>query len=117
YNVTVSTGPCQAYAKIYVHVIPDYNVYVPNTFTPNGDGTNDYYEIFFQNKGAVKLVEFAAFDRWGEKVFESNDISFQWDGRFHGELMTPGIYTYYLKVVFIDNHVIADQKGSITLLR
>ena len=56
------------------------------------------------------------FDRWGERVFTSNDINFQWDGSFKGTKMEPKVYVYTLTVTFIDDYT-TKNKGSITLLR
>jgi gliding motility-associated-like protein len=59
---------------------------------------------------------FAIYDRWGEKVFETSDPSFGWDGSFRGEKLEPAVFDYYLKVDCY-NHVYFEKKGNITLLR
>jgi gliding motility-associated-like protein len=107
---------CKASIPVLVTVIPNYNVFIPNAFTPNGDGINDYFELY-GNKKAFKLVEVEVFDRWGEKVYQSTDIDFKWDGRFKGTLMEPNTYIYQISVVFIDNHSSDTYRGSILLLR
>jgi gliding motility-associated-like protein len=86
---------------IFVNKI--YNLYVPNAFTPNGNGTNDTWEIF-GNKKTWKFVHILIFNRWGEKMFESNDINFQWDGTYKGTLQEPNVYVYVLDVTFIDGY-------------
>jgi gliding motility-associated-like protein len=88
---------------------------VPNAFTPNGDGINDLWEIY-GNKKSWLFVEVNVFDRWGEKVFESNDINFAWDGKFKGTLMEPNVYVYVLKVTFVDDYT-ASNKGTVTIVR
>jgi gliding motility-associated-like protein len=114
-NVTDTSG-CKASDSVTVFVNKTYQLYVPNAFTPNGDGINDYFEIF-GNKASWKYVGVMIFDRWGEKVFESTDINFQWDGRFKGALQEPDVFVYVLTVTFIDGYTIRGQKGSITLIR
>jgi gliding motility-associated-like protein len=120
YTLTGTVNPngkaCTATIKIPVTVIPNYNMYIPNAFTPNGDGVNDYFEIF-GNKAALKFVEVQIFDRWGEKVFDSNDINFKWDGIYKGAQLNPGTFVYQIKAVFLDNHSEDVYKGSLLLLR
>ena len=107
---------CVATKTLAVTVLKDYQLYIPNSFTPNGDGINDLYEIF-GNKAIIKFWSFDLYNRWGEKVFESNDINFQWDGRYKGVPVSQGVYVYHLNVVFIDNHKETDLRGSITILK
>jgi gliding motility-associated-like protein len=111
----VSDSGCTADTKILITVIPQHQLYVPNAFTPNGSGINDFWEIF-GNRKVWKFVEVQVYDRWGEKVFESNDIHFQWDGRYRGTMMEPGEYVYVLKLTFIDGYTVSN-KGSIALIR
>jgi gliding motility-associated-like protein len=111
----VSDSGCIADAKSLITVIPQHQVYIPNAFTPNHDGPNDYWEIY-GNKKVWVFVEAQVFDRWGEKIFESNDINFQWDGTYKGTPMEPGVYIYTCTIVFLDGKKI-DNKGSITLIR
>lgn len=74
---------------------PSYNL--PNTFTPNGDGQNDLfipYPFCF-----IESVEFQVFNRWGQKVFETNDPNLQWDGKNpNGEVLPSGTYYYTCQV-------------------
>lgn len=120
YNVTVTTHPhdldCVTEIRIPVTVIPNYDLFIPNVFTPNGDGANDMFE-FFANKPAIKQIEMLVFNRIGEKVFDSRDINFRWDGTYKGVAQNPGVYVYHMKVVFMDNHSESGYKGSVTLLR
>lgn len=102
--------------NIPVTVIPKYNVYIPNAFTPNGNGANDYYEIFGAKSTWLEM-RFRIFNRWGEKVFESADPYFKWDGVFKGIQLAPNVYVYELELTFLDGHSIPPQKGSITLIR
>jgi gliding motility-associated-like protein len=112
----VDTNGCMASDSVTVFVDKTYNLYVPNAFSPNGDGINDYFSVY-GDSSSWKYMEVAIFNRWGEKVFQSNDLEFKWDGRFKGVLQEPGVYVYELNLVFIDGHSIGTKKGSITLIR
>ena len=120
YNVAVSASingnTCSADTNIAVTVVPFYDLFIPNAFTPNNDGKNDFFQLF-GNLPALKFVHVTIFDRIGELVFESNEINFKWDGTYKGNLLPPGVYVYTLRAVFDDNHTDKLQNGSITLLR
>jgi gliding motility-associated-like protein len=91
-------------------------LYVPNAFTPNADGVNDMYEVF-GNKKALKFIEFMVFNRWGEMIYKSNDIDFTWDGKYKGDFVGMGVYTYQLHVTFMDGYSDRDYRGTITVIR
>ena len=117
YNVVATNQDgCLGTTQFTVTVIPNYDIFFPNAFTPNNDGTNDLWQIF-GNIGAIKQIEVMVFDRIGEKVFESNDINFKWDGTYRGAYAQPGAYLYTAKVVWLNNYSNNTFKGSITLLR
>ena len=84
--------------------------------SPNDDGNNDYFQLF-GNLPGLKNLSIMIFDRWGEKVFESDDINFKWDGTYKGEKVQPNVYVYVLKLVFLDGHSDNTKKGSITIVR
>ena len=107
---------CVATDNVIVNVVPDYNIYIPNAFTPNGDGNNDYFQIYGNLKG-VEYIEAMIFNRWGEKVFESHDYNFKWDGSFKGVTQDPQVFVYQIKFAFIDGHVEPLKSGSLTLIR
>jgi gliding motility-associated-like protein len=77
-------------------VLPDHSIFVPNAFTPNGDGNNDYFEIF-GNLFAINTLNVKVFDRLGNKVFESNEIHFKWDGTYKDKILTPAVFVYVVK--------------------
>lgn len=117
YNLVVTnSGGCMGISNVVVKVIPNYDVFVPNAFTPNGDGTNDFWQLF-GNMKSFKQIEVMVFNRIGEKVFESNDINFKWDGNYLGKYAPPGVYTYVAKFVWLNNHSDSNYKGTLTLLR
>ena len=87
-------------------------VYLPNVFTPNGNSLNDYFQVFVTN---WKAFDLNIYDRWGEKLFHSNDPAIQWDGTYKGEKCAEGVYIYFLTVDGI--HTTTHKKGTITILR
>ncbi len=114
-QVTNDAG-CLANDNVTVYVVPDYSVFVPNVFSPNSDGNNDVFEIYGNLKG-LAFLEIQIFNRWGEKVFESNDHHFKWDGTFKGAVQNPAVFVWQLKLSFLDGHKEELRKGSVTLLR
>jgi len=88
-------------------------VFFPNLFTPNGDGMND--KLFLRGT-FVDEVFFTIYDRWGEKVFESNSIDEGWDGTYKGKELSNDVYGYYLRVVCFNGQEYFRQ-GNVTLLR
>ena len=88
------------------------NFYIPNAFTPNGDGNND--EFYIQAQSGVKVLLFQVFDRIGEKVHEG---SFPWNGYYKGKACQPGVYVYLFRLgLFGDDQGIL-RKGSVTIIR
>ncbi|MBN2729753.1 MAG: gliding motility-associated C-terminal domain-containing protein [Bacteroidales bacterium] len=91
----------------------DPHAVVPNAFSPNGDGEND---ILFVRGSGVTQLNFIVYDRWGEKVFETSELSIGWDGTFRGKDMDAGVFVYYLNVIF-DDGTSKTEKGNITLIK
>jgi gliding motility-associated-like protein len=117
FTVFVSDSGCVKSAQVKVTVMQTICggrfVYVPNAFSPNGDGENDQLYVY---SSVADEILFRVFDRWGEKIFESTSINDGWDGTFRGKLVDPDVYDYYLKAVCFDGeeNII---KGNITLIR
>jgi len=88
-------------------------IYIPNAFTPNEDDNND--KVFVRGN-TIRDLDFKIFDRWGEKVFETNDPKIGWDGSYKGKLATPAVYVYYVEAVCYNNEKFF-KKGNITLIR
>jgi gliding motility-associated-like protein len=95
--VTNSQG-CRDTVSKLVLVKEDYAFYIPNTFTPNNDGLND----IFQPKGTgVVKYEMSIFDRWGEKLFYTDEFQKGWDGSFHGKICPNDVYVYLVRLTNI----------------
>jgi gliding motility-associated-like protein len=91
-------------------------VYLPNAFSPNNDGENDFLQLYSENTLCVTSLHIIIYDRWGEKCFESIDPIFKWDGTYKGTLVNTQVVAYYLKATLIDGKEIS-QKGNISLIR
>ncbi|MGL4598585.1 MAG: gliding motility-associated C-terminal domain-containing protein, partial [Bacteroidia bacterium] len=73
-------------------------LYIPNTFTPNGNGTNDY---FLPNGEGVVTFNMRIFDRWGELIFETDDMNTGWDGKRKGNIVQIDTYVYVIEYTTI----------------
>ncbi len=91
----------------------DRYVYVPTAFSPNGDGLNDELRLIHQG---VKSVRWMIFNRWGNKVYETEDVNGGWDGRYRGEEQPMGVYAYVLEVEYVDGSG-ETLSGDVTLIR
>jgi gliding motility-associated-like protein len=87
--------------------------FIPNAFTPNGDGIND--KLFVYGNG-LKDIQMQIFNRWGEKIFETNNQSEGWDGTYKGNHVNPGVFTYFFEATYLDEKRI-EQKGTITVIK
>lgn len=91
----------------------EYTMYVPNAFTPNGDRNNEVFAP--KGDGILEMgYSFSIYDRWGEKLFESNNLYEGWDGSFKGSLVPTGVYVW--KLVYYDTDDIRHfEIGSVTI--
>jgi gliding motility-associated-like protein len=104
---------CMAIDTIRVNVDPNLAVYIPNIFSPNGDGINDI--LYVRGKG-VKNFRFLVYNRWGEVVFETREENYGWDGTFRGQSLSPSVFVYYLDAI-LENDKRLILKGDVTLVR
>lgn len=111
-TATSNLGCGAATDEISVKVFKD--VFVPNAFTPNGDGLNDVFRIYAGDGYQVKHCDI--YNRWGNKIFSSADINFSWDGRWLGQLQPSGTFVYYLELEKQNGKKII-KKGTIALIR
>lgn len=88
-------------------------MFVPNAFSPDGNGENDLECVYGK---CVQELYFAIYDRWGEKVFETTNISKCWDGTFRGQEMNTAVFVYYMKAKLTTGETV-EKKGNISLLR
>jgi gliding motility-associated-like protein len=96
-----------------ITIEPDFNLYVPNSFTPNEDSTNE----IFQAKGTgIKTFKLFVINRWGENIFESNDITKGWDGTYKGQPCKSDVYAWKLRATDVNGKA-KDLSGHVTLHR
>lgn len=121
YTVTVRNEfGCAASDNLTVSVVCNNgNLFIPNTFSPNGDGANDRF--YPRGTGIGMIRSLVVFNRWGEVVFErrnfnANDAASGWDGTYKGQKLSPDVFIYSCEVVCINNEVLP-FKGDVTLLR
>ncbi|MBL4708941.1 MAG: gliding motility-associated C-terminal domain-containing protein, partial [Flavobacteriales bacterium] len=89
------------------------DIFIPTAFTPNGDQLND---ILYVRGANLREIEFQLFNRWGELVFETNEINKGWNGTYQGKIVDPGVFVYQLKAICFDGQEYIG-KGNITLIR
>jgi gliding motility-associated-like protein len=115
--IAVDTNGCRDTVSIPI-IVEGGVIFVPNVFTPNGDGVNDVFKVYGRGFRKFKLM---VFDRWGEKLFETTNPNEGWNGTYKGQPMPPAVYVYLIDVDFLSGITPPEyyqfKKGSITLLR
>ncbi|MBK7816981.1 MAG: gliding motility-associated C-terminal domain-containing protein [Sphingobacteriaceae bacterium] len=104
---------CKATDDVCVEVTANYNMYIPNIFTPNDDGKNDLFTVY--GTGFNK-IEISIFDRWGAKLYTTTDIAKGWDGTFKGVLSKEDTYVYKVNFTTLDGKK-HTKTGHVTLLK
>lgn len=113
YYLTVTQNGCSATDTVTVFVdLPCGELFVPNVFSPNDDGKNDMLYVL---GNCITNLEFAIYDRWGEKVFETQSAIYGWDGTYGGKPLDAAVFVYYLSATV--NGVEVKQHGNITLIK
>ncbi len=122
YKITVATeNGCDATDFILLVVDKRVTIYVPNAFSPNGDGTNDVFMIYADPSKVTKIKSFLVFNRWGETVweyydFDPNNPAYGWDGNHRGQLMNPAVFAWFAEIELVDGRTEL-YKGDVTLMR
>ncbi|MGQ0740461.1 MAG: gliding motility-associated C-terminal domain-containing protein [Bacteroidota bacterium] len=113
--VTNLTLGCSDSARKTLTVLDHCFIDVPNAFTPNNDGLND----FFRPHNALKAdnYEFRVYNRWGQLVFRSRNWRDKWDGRIGGQVQPTGVYVWMLSYIHRDTKQSIFKKGTVTLIR
>lgn len=100
---------------VVINPPPFITILAPNTFTPNGDGTNDFFTISYA--GALQLNYLKIFNRYGQEVFETKQITNYWDGTFNGSKIPAGAYYWVLEGSDIYRKERVVRSGNITVIR
>lgn len=102
YDILAGTGEC----------VPE-SFYIPNIFSPNGDNNND---VFYVRGYGIKTLHLEIYDRWGEKVFETDDPNIGWDGKYKDKDMSSAVFVYKVSAE-MNSGTQYNEKGNITLVR
>lgn len=114
-----TTEGCDSLHIIDIRVLKR-NIYVPNVFMPNDDGSNNYFTVF-SDESLEQIQRLSVFDRWGEWIFEKenflpNDEPSGWDGTFRGRPVNPGVFVWMAKLKFKDGLELSIS-GNVTVVR
>jgi gliding motility-associated-like protein len=115
--VATNAAGCTDSDVVTIRVEDPGTIYIPNSFSPNGDGVNDFFMLYGVKPEFMESFYFSVFDRWGERVFTTEQVDFIWDGTYKGKLLSPGVFVYHLKFVMLGGDIIEERKGSLLLLR
>lgn len=119
YTITVTDSiGCQSSMQLRLIPVEECGeglVVVPNAFTPNGDGNNDV--LFARSSSIGRILNFDVYDRWGKRIFNTNNLNVGWDGTADGANAESGVYVYHLQYICpLDNSTIT-VTGNVTLIR
>lgn len=113
YTVTNSCGTTIKKHPIEVMQLNNDDVFIPNAFTPNGDGKNDVLQVY---GNSIVALDMKVFNQWGELIYTMKDVSSKWDGSYKGRQQPVGVYIYVAKVRFQSGNTVT-KKGSVNLIR
>ena len=106
YNITTSDT---------IEIIDCEPIFIPNSFTPNGDNLNDIFKV--ESLKEINDFKLIIYNRWGELLFESTDINKGWDGTFKNKTVPLGVYIYMLTGIIKDTGEQIKKTGSVTVVR
>lgn len=117
----IDQNGCLDQAPFRLFVDRAQTVYIPDAFSPNGDGTNETFHIFARNGTIENIRTFQVYNRWGQPVFEGrnlapNNPTHGWDGTFRGEQVNNAVFAWLAEIVFSDGTVEV-FKGNVQLIR
>ncbi|MCH8318393.1 MAG: PKD domain-containing protein, partial [Bacteroidetes bacterium] len=118
YNVCLIAGSdCGKDSTCKLVKVIKIQLFIPSAFSPNGDGENDVFRVI---GSGIKNIYLAIYNRWGERVFETNNVNqamnIGWDGKHRGKEQSMAVFVYYVEVKFEDG-INKTYKGDVTLIR
>ncbi|MBN2174907.1 MAG: gliding motility-associated C-terminal domain-containing protein [Bacteroidales bacterium] len=113
YFVEVSEGPCKNSDSVKIDY---FYVWVPEVITPNGDGKNDIFKPDMERWNGINTHHMQVFNRWGERIWETENFPAGWDGKRNGKPVADGTYYWILDVYFGPENLQKTLKGSLTVL-
>jgi len=116
YWVMVNYNDCIKSDTVRYYVCAnDIKIWIPNSFTPNGDGLNDEFKI--ETIAEFSKFQMSIYNLWGQLIFESKDAKNGWDGKFNGELVPIGVYTHNIEYMAKENKQAKRFSGRVTVVR
>lgn len=111
---------CLATDSIFIEVNPARKVFIPNAFSPNADGVNDFFSIYTDIPNVQEILQISIYNRWGNLLFERHNLAVNqgdnlWDGRYQGQIVERGAYLYYANISYLDG-VTEIISGTVTVL-
>lgn len=113
--ITTSNMNCMDTNCIVIDILDEFLLFVPNTFTPDGNEHNQMFTA--QSTKDATSFQMQIFNRWGELIFESSDITIGWDGTYKGKMCQDGTYTWKIRINDGDNSEDQYYHGHVTLIR
>jgi gliding motility-associated-like protein len=110
-SVSVTDGACSATDDI--ELFDNCDVHVPNAFSPNVDGINDFLKVHHRG---IKEFQMSVYNRWGEKIFYTSDIDEGWNGTYGNQPVTVGVYVWSIRYAKTDGSV-RTQSGNVSVLK
>ncbi len=116
----VSVDGCPGQDELVIILDDRLTIYIPNSFSPNGDGINDLFTVYASEEGVI-VRNLDIFDRWGNALYHHqalpvNDPTQGWDGTFRGKLLDPGVYVYIISAELKDGQI-RYYKGDVSIIR
>lgn len=116
-----SENDCFSWDSVFIEVKEKRDIFIPDVFTPNGDGYNDVFSLLGQFPNVQEIIEFKIYDRWENIVFSKSNLPIRnpeitWNGKYQGRHVPSGVYFYEYKVRFLDDNIL-NYKGYLHLFR
>lgn len=115
YVLATDDNSCVGSDTIVIDVVGVNHVLLPSGFSPNGDGVNDYFGVL-KHKNVKRLEYLDVYNRWGQKIYSTEDINDKWDGRIGNQLVPSGTYTWMIKIVTNEGDIIK-KEGNISIIQ
>lgn len=109
-----NTYGCKDKVRKKITILPEYRFWVPNAFTPNNDGLND---VFLPIVYGVENYVLEIYDRWGEKIFHTDNVKQGWDGYYKGVLCKEDVYVWKINFKNVISRRQEEHLGHVTLIR
>lgn len=120
FEVVRSENGCVSYPQtitVALSLCPQELIYIPNSFTPDGDEYNQYFLPIITSGVDIYQYQMTIYNRWGEIIWESFDTKVGWDGTYNNKLCPDGVYTWSIRFGIPENDGIKELRGYVTIIR